>query len=79
MNRPPRFYCGIDWADHLNDVAIVDIRTGAITHLRIPATPDGVRSWKCRQSSLLLIHQMVIEEVSNYVCHPPTRLIKIGQ
>ncbi|GAA2471207.1 IS110 family transposase [Winogradskya humida] len=43
MQRPPRFYCGIDWADQVNDVAVIDRDGEVLARTRISAIPDGVR------------------------------------
>ncbi|WP_033346770.1 IS110 family RNA-guided transposase [Catenuloplanes japonicus] len=43
MSRSPRFYCGIDWATALNDVAVIDRDGTVLARARIPATPDGLR------------------------------------
>ncbi|WP_169792409.1 IS110 family transposase [Actinoplanes rectilineatus] len=43
VQSSPRFFCGIDWADQLNDVAVVDRRGEVLARARISATPDGVR------------------------------------
>lgn len=43
MTRTPRFYAGIDWADQVHDVAVID-RTGQVqAHARFAETPAGVR------------------------------------
>ncbi|MGI5215093.1 IS110 family transposase [Plantactinospora sp. CA-290183] len=43
MDRSPRFVAGIDWSEHLNDVAVVDRLGAVVARARVPATPDGVR------------------------------------
>ena len=43
MSRAPRYFCGIDWADQLNDVAVIDRDGGVVARARIAATPDGLR------------------------------------
>nr|WP_221382483.1 transposase [Actinoplanes polyasparticus] len=43
MSPEPRYFCGIDWADQLNDVAVVDRHGAVVARTRIAATPDGVR------------------------------------
>jgi transposase len=57
MQRPPRFFCGIDWADQVNDVAVIDTRSTTVRHLRIAATPDGLRELFTLLSGLLASHQ----------------------
>ncbi|BCY11023.1 transposase [Actinoplanes sp. L3-i22] len=57
MQRPPRFFCGIDWASQVNDVAVIDTRSGAVQHLRIAATPEGVAELLTVLSGLLASHQ----------------------
>ena len=42
-DRPPRWFCGIDWSEGLNDVAVVDRLGVVVARARIPATPAGVR------------------------------------
>jgi transposase len=42
MNRPPRWYCGIDWSNHLHDVAVVDRNGVLVTALRISDAPADV-------------------------------------
>ncbi|MGW6742796.1 IS110 family transposase [Streptomyces sp. NPDC055025] len=39
----PRFWCGIDWSEALNDVAVVDEGGEMVAHTRVAATPEGVR------------------------------------
>lgn len=43
VDRPPRFFCGIDWAERLNDVAVIDGRGSVVARARVPSTPAGVR------------------------------------
>ncbi|MDX3854882.1 IS110 family transposase [Streptomyces sp. AK02-01A] len=39
----PRFWCGIDWSEALNDVAVVDEHDQMVAHTRVEATDEGVR------------------------------------
>jgi transposase len=40
----PRFSAGIDWSETLNDVAVVDNKTGdLVAHTRVAETPEGVK------------------------------------
>ncbi|MEV6512939.1 IS110 family transposase [Streptomyces sp. NPDC051642] len=38
----PRFWCGIDWSESLNDVAVVDASGRMVAHTRVEETPAGV-------------------------------------
>ncbi|MFI6030765.1 IS110 family RNA-guided transposase [Amycolatopsis magusensis] len=37
------FYCGIDWSETLNDVAVVDSAGRIVARARVPESPHGVR------------------------------------
>ncbi|UJW32505.1 IS110 family transposase [Saccharothrix sp. AJ9571] len=37
------FYCGIDWSETLNDVAVVDQSGRIVARARVPESPQGVR------------------------------------
>ncbi|XVV10942.1 IS110 family transposase [Actinoplanes sp. CA-131856] len=57
MQRPPRFFCGIDWADQDNAVAVIDTRTDVVHHRQIATSPDGLRDLFTLLSGLLASHQ----------------------
>ncbi|WP_445023399.1 IS110 family transposase [Streptomyces sp. SAS_276] len=38
----PRFWCGVDWSESLNDVAVVDASGRMVAHTRVEETPAGV-------------------------------------
>jgi transposase len=42
VDRVPRWVCGIDWSEGLNDVVVIDRLGAVVAHLQVPATPDGV-------------------------------------
>jgi transposase len=54
--RAPRFFCGIDWADQFNDVAVIDNRGAVVARARITATPEGVRELFATLDGLLAGH-----------------------
>ncbi|MEU8787585.1 IS110 family transposase [Streptomyces sp. NPDC048637] len=39
----PKFWCGIDWSESLNDVAVIDESGEMVAHTRVEATPEGVK------------------------------------
>ncbi|MCZ1006806.1 IS110 family transposase [Streptomyces lydicus] len=39
----PKFWCGIDWSESLNDVAVIDESGELVAHTRVEATPEGVK------------------------------------
>jgi transposase len=57
MQRPPRFFCGIDWADQNNAVAVIDTRSSTVHHLQIATSPEGLRDLFTLLSGLLASHQ----------------------
>ncbi|MDG4834117.1 transposase [Solwaraspora sp. WMMD1047] len=42
-DKPPRFICGIDWSEGLNDVAVVDRSAVVVARARVPTSPQGMR------------------------------------
>ncbi|GAA1154503.1 transposase [Kitasatospora gansuensis] len=52
----PKFFAGVDWSEHLNDLAVVDRSGEVIASTRFEATPAGVRDALAVLSGLRTSH-----------------------